>query len=80
MEEGGFVGAGGKEYPNKGVAALSKKAPDVVKKMGFERGGEDFPAEEAINFIEGTGPMGVPYPNGMPAQVFEQGDDEINAA
>ena len=80
MEEGGFVGAGGKEYPNKGLAALSKKAPDVVKKMGFERGGEFFPAEEAINFIEGTGPMGVPYPNGMPAQVFEQGDDEINAA
>tara|TARA_R100001129_G_scaffold185828_1_gene175318 strand:+ start:2224 stop:4662 length:2439 start_codon:yes stop_codon:yes gene_type:complete len=80
MEEGGFVGAGGKEYPNKGLAALSKSAPEVVERMGYERGGEVFPAEEALNFIEGTGPMGVPYPSGMPAQVFEEGDPEINEA
>lgn len=80
MEKGGFVGAGGKEYPNKGLAALSKSAPEVVERMGYERGGEVFPAEEALNFIEGTGPMGVPYPSGMPAQVFEEGDPEINEA
>ena len=35
--EGGSVEKGGKPIPegNKGLAALSKKAPDVVRKMGF---------------------------------------------
>ena len=34
---GGSVEKGGKPIPegNKGLAALSKKAPDVVRKMGF---------------------------------------------
>ena len=37
FNEGGSVEDGGKPIPeeNKGLAALSKKAPDVVRKMGF---------------------------------------------
>ena len=71
---------GGKTYPNEGLKALAKVAPEVVERMGYEEGGEVFPVDQAMNFVQGTGPMGVPMPSGMPAQVFEEGDDEINAA
>ncbi len=71
---------GGKTYPNEGLKALAKVAPEVVERMGYEKGGEIFPADEAFNFVAGTGPMGVPMPSGMPPQVFEEGDDEINMA
>jgi len=42
----GMAGGGGvnkeepKEYPNEGLAALAKVAPEVVKSMGFANGGE----------------------------------------
>ena len=62
------------------MKALAKVAPEVVERMGYEEGGEVFPVDQAMNFVQGTGPMGVPMPSGMPAQVFEEGDDEINAA
>ena len=75
-----YYNGGGETYPNEGLKALAKVRPDVVKKMGYEEGGEVFPVDQAMNFVQGTGPMGVPMPSGMPAQVFEQGDDEINAA
>tara|TARA_R100001440_G_scaffold20365_1_gene34036 strand:- start:1787 stop:4273 length:2487 start_codon:yes stop_codon:yes gene_type:complete len=45
-----------------GLRALAKERPDVVKKMGYEQGGEVFPEDEAYNFVGGTGPEGVPYP------------------
>tara|TARA_Y100000004_G_C8954792_1_gene430251 strand:+ start:273 stop:2450 length:2178 start_codon:yes stop_codon:yes gene_type:complete len=68
-----------------GLRALAKERPDVVKKMGYEQGGEVFPADEAYNFVGGTGPEGVPYPvkmqeGGITPEVFEEGDDEINNA
>ena len=68
-----------------GLRALAKERPDVVKKMGYEQGGEVFPADEAYNFVGGTGPEGVPYPvkmqgGGIAPEVFEEGDDEINNA
>ena len=68
-----------------GLRALAKERPDVVKKMGYEQGGEVFPTDEAYNFLGGTGPEGVPYPvkmqvGGITPEVFEEGDDEINNA
>ena len=71
-----------------GLRALAKERPDVVKKMGYEQGGEVFPTDEAYNFLGGTGPEGVPYPvkmqeggiTGITPEVFEEGDDEINNA
>ena len=68
-----------------GLRALAKERPDVVKKMGYEQGGEVFPEDEAYNFVGGTGPEGVPYPvkmqqGGIAPEVFEEGDDEINNA
>jgi len=68
-----------------GLRALAKERPDVVKKMGYEQGGEVFPTDEAYNFVGGTGPEGVPYPvkmqvGGITPEVFEEGDDEINNA
>jgi hypothetical protein len=68
-----------------GLRALAKERPDVVKKMGYEEGGEVFPEDEAYNFLGGTGPEGVPYPvkmqqGGIAPEVFEEGDDEINNA
>ena len=68
-----------------GLRALAKERPDVVKKMGYEQGGEVFPENEAYNFLGGTGPEGVPYPvkmqqGGIAPEVFEEGDDEINNA
>lgn len=32
-------GGGVKQYPNKGLAALAKEAPEVVKRMGYKDGG-----------------------------------------
>lgn len=75
-----YYNGGGETYPNEGLKALAKVASEVVERMGYEEGGEVFPVDQAMNFVQGTGPMGVPMPSGMPAQVFEQGDDEINAA
>jgi len=37
--QGGQVEAGGKKYPNTGLAALAQERPDVVKKMGYKDGG-----------------------------------------
>lgn len=47
-----FEGAKGKKYPNKGLAALSKSAPDVVSKMGFAEGGAIF---EGGGKVDGPG-------------------------
>jgi hypothetical protein len=32
-------GGEAKQYPNKGLAALAKEAPEVVKRMGYKDGG-----------------------------------------
>ena len=34
-----MVGGEAKQYPNKGLAALAKEAPEVVERMGYEHGG-----------------------------------------
>jgi hypothetical protein len=39
FEEGGNIGKDGKKYPNTGLAALAKERPDVVKNMGYKKGG-----------------------------------------
>tara|TARA_R100000426_G_scaffold31384_4_gene25818 strand:- start:524 stop:1456 length:933 start_codon:yes stop_codon:yes gene_type:complete len=39
MKDGGDVDAE-KEYPNEGLAALAKEAPEVVERMGYQEGGE----------------------------------------
>tara|TARA_R110001583_G_scaffold59960_1_gene178542 strand:- start:21731 stop:23269 length:1539 start_codon:yes stop_codon:yes gene_type:complete len=69
--------AGG-SFPNKGLAALNKVAPDVVEKMGYENGGFINPQ----NYVNG-GTVGMPI--GMEAgalvpEVFESGDQQINEA
>ena len=68
----------GGSFPNKGLAALNKVAPDVVKKMGYEDGGFINPR----NYVGGGT---VEYPIGMEAgelvpEVFESGDQQINEA
>lgn len=69
----------GGSFPNKGLAALNKVAPDVVKTiMGKEDGGFVNPR----NYVGGGT---VEYPIGMEAgslvpEVFESGDQQINEA
>ena len=69
----------GGPFPNKGLAALNKVAPDVVKTiMGKEEGGFVNPR----NYLGGGT---VQYPIGMEAgtlvpEVFESGDQQINDA
>tara|TARA_B100001248_G_scaffold246822_1_gene217742 strand:+ start:91 stop:1587 length:1497 start_codon:yes stop_codon:yes gene_type:complete len=68
----------GGPFPNKGLAALNKVAPEVVKKMGYEDGGFINPR----NYLGGGT---VEYPIGMEAgtlvpEVFESGDQQINEA
>jgi hypothetical protein len=70
--------AGGKTYPNKGLEALAKEAPEVVKRMGYEDGGFINPR----NYLGGGT---VQYPMGMEMgslvpEVFESGDQQINEA
>jgi hypothetical protein len=70
--------AGGKTYPNKGLEALAKEAPEVVKRMGYEDGGFINPR----NYLGGGT---VQYPMGMEMgslvpEVFESGDQQINDA
>ena len=70
--------AGGKTYPNKGLEALAKEAPEVVKRMGYEDGGFINPR----NYV-GGGTVGMPIGMEVGAlvpEVFESGDQQINDA
>ena len=50
-------GSAEKKYPNKGLAALAKVAPEVVKRMGYQEGGsvdilQDYPRRSAEMLID----------------------------
>ena len=67
--EGG--GSADKQYPNKGLAALAKEAPEVVERMGYEMGGEvqNFPRRSAQMMIDEL--MGA-IQNGSPEEMAEK--------
>lgn len=65
-----FAG-GGDVYPNKGLAALAKEAPEVVKRMGYEGGGAvaNYPRRSAQMMID---ELMDSIQNGSPEQMAEK--------
>tara|TARA_R100001224_G_scaffold100980_1_gene72401 strand:- start:82 stop:1047 length:966 start_codon:yes stop_codon:yes gene_type:complete len=66
------------EYPNKGLEALSKVAPDVVKRMGYNMGGQ---VMMPMNYNMGNRPMmPMAYAEGgnVAMEDFERMNGQIN--
>ncbi len=73
MQEGGEV-----QYPNKGLESLAKVAPDVVKRMGYNMGGQ---VMMPINYNMGSRPMmPMAYAKGgnVAVEDFERMNGQIN--
>ena len=60
----------GGAYPNKGLEALAKEAPEVVKKMGYKYGGD------VEKYAQG-GPTIMMNPD-MPVMRFAEGDAVVS--
>ena len=73
MQEGGEV-----QYPNKGLESLAKVAPDVVKRMGYNMGGQ---VMMPMNYNMGSRPMmPMAYAKGgnVAVEDFERMNGQIN--
>ena len=78
--QGGQVEAGGKKYPNTGLAALAQERPDVVKKMGYKDGGTVY-RQEAGQIgrpnISGLSAFFAPFAGPRTNPFKDMSDDEV---
>lgn len=73
-----FKGGGSADkYPNKGLAALAKVAPEVVKRMGYEGGGAVVNDDPVVNYPRRSAQMMIDelmdsIQNGSPEEMAEK--------